>query len=173
VRILCPTGCMGRYDYKVGTGFFVLGMASRKLDFFVDGDINIVDAQDVARASIATATLERAPDSRLIVAGHNVRVAELLERMSQRYGVPMPARQLSAEEGYALAESEERRCLESGRGRPRLTREMVDVVVHGQFVDDSKTREVLGTSPVGLLQTLDEAREWYGQNGYLKADDVA
>lgn len=167
VVTLCPTACIGPYDHKVGTGFFVVGMATGQLTRWVDGRINVVDAGDVAVAQVAAARQGR-HGARYILGGTNVRVGQLVERMAKLYGVDAPGPPMMAEEAMAFADAEEERVRASGRGRPALSREMVDLIVHGQFVDATRAREELSFAPRPLDETLLRSFRWYEQNGYLK-----
>ncbi|MDX9721631.1 MAG: NAD-dependent epimerase/dehydratase family protein [Myxococcota bacterium] len=165
VVVTLPTGCMGLYDHKVGTGHFVLAMAARKLSAFVDGRTNIVDAADVAQGHVAAA-VHGAPGERYILGGENLRVRQLLERMSNQFDAPMPMRELSPAEALAWAEEEEARCIQS-RARPAMTREMVDMALHGLFVESKKAIEELGFSTRSLSETLQRSLNWYKKNGYF------
>ncbi len=163
---LCPTGCLGPYDHKVGTGYFLLGLLSARLDFWVEGRVNFVDARDVAFAAIAAA--ERAePGERILIGGHNLEVRAFVEHVCERFGVPRPRRGLGAEEAWALAEAEEARCLAEGRGRPALSVEMAAAITGGHFVDISRAKARLGLAPRPLDETLDDAARWYRAHGYL------
>jgi len=166
VVVVCPTGCLGPLDHKVGTGFFVLGVATGTLDVWVDGEVNMVDARDVARATVSAARVgERG--ARYILGGHNLSARTLLHHIAETVGGVFPARELSPAEAYALAREEERRARETGRGRPLLSVEMVDVTVHGQHVDCSRARDELALAPRPLHETLRDAHHWYADNGYL------
>jgi dihydroflavonol-4-reductase len=165
---LLPTGCLGPYDHKVGTGFFVVGLATGRLSVFTDGRINMVDARDVGRAHVVAAEVGR-PHERYILGGHNITAGELLAEVAAALGATLPASRLSAEEAVALATTEEERCLrEGGKGRPALSREIVDMIVHGQWVDSTKAQEELGLEPRPLAETIEASRRWYSANGYLQ-----
>jgi dihydroflavonol-4-reductase len=163
---LLPTGCFGPYDHKVGTGFFVVAMANRSLAAYVEGRINIVDARDVALGHIAAATKGRA-GQRYILGGTNVGITDLLHTMADTFDVPPPGRCLPAAEALEFATAEEARC-HGTPNRPAMSREMVDMAVHGQFVDVAKARQELSFHPRSLEETLTGSFEWYRQNGYIR-----
>lgn len=162
----CPTACLGPFDWKVGTGSFVLGVATEQLAAFVDGRINVVDVRDVGRSLVAAAVSGVAGE-RYLLGGHNLTVSRLLRLMARRYGVPHVAAALSADEGRDLATREEARCHANG-GRPALVREFVDLAVHGIHVDSAKAAAHLGHRARPLEETLDDARGWYFDNGYAR-----
>ena len=161
----CPTGCLGPYDHKVGTGYLVAGVGTGRLDRFVDGFVDLVDARDVAR-SLVTAAERGRPGARYILAGHGLPVATLVARLARRLGVEPPTRRLGAEEAVAFADAEETRCRGTA-DRPRLSRELVDLIVHGQPVDDTLARGELGHVARPLEATFDDTYDWYQRNGFV------
>ncbi|MBI3072175.1 MAG: NAD-dependent epimerase/dehydratase family protein [Deltaproteobacteria bacterium] len=168
VITLLPTACIGPYDHKVGTGFFLVGLANGLLDVYVDGKINIVDARDVARAHVAAAEKRRRGE-RFIIGGTNIRVEELFRRVAERFEVAMPSRCLDPEAAIAFAIDEEARASsEKPPGRPKISREMVDLIIHGQFVDSEKAARELAFTVRPLDETIAAAHAWYRANGYLK-----
>lgn len=166
VVLALPTGCLGPWDHKVGTGFFVLGVASGALEAWVDGRVNMVDAGDVASSLIAAAERGVAGE-RYILGGHNLTVRALLELLADRAGTTLAVEPLDPAAAITLASDEEVRA-KNGGGRPRLTLEMVELAVGGQYVENTKAREALGLCPRPLEDTLDRALGWYRQSGYLK-----
>jgi dihydroflavonol-4-reductase len=166
VVTLLPTGCFGPYDHKVGTGFFVVALAHQQLPAFVDGRINVVDVRDVAAAHVAAA--EKAQRGhRYILGGHNLKVSDLVAHLARRMEVPLPSRVLPVEEALAFATAEEQR-VKGTPERPGLSREMVDMAMHGLYVDSAKARAELGFNPRPLEETLGASYEWYRQNGYIR-----
>lgn len=169
VVLALPTGCVGPYDWKVGTSMLVLGPATGRLEVFVDGRINVIDARDVA-LSLVAAALEGRAGERYILGGHDVTVAAFLDRVCARLGVPLPARRLEPDAARVFADAEEARCREAGGGRPRLSREMVDLAVHGHFADASKAKAELALSPRSLDETIDDTFRWYRDNGFVRTE---
>ena len=161
----CPTGCLGPYDHKVGTGYLVAGVGSGRLDRFVDGFVDMVDARDVARSLVVAAERGR-HGARYILAGHGLPVSTLIDRLARRLGVEPPTRRLAAEEAVAFADAEEARCRGTAE-RPRLSRELVDLIVHGQPVDDALARGELGHLARPLEATFDDTYDWYQRNGFV------
>ncbi len=66
---------------------------------------------------------------------------------------------LSGEASIALADAEEARAAREG-GRASLSREIVDLVVHGVPLDASLSRRVLAVSYRPLRDTLDAYDAW-------------
>ena len=162
-----PAGLVGPCDYKVGTGFFVLGMATRQLSLYLDGRINLVDVRDVARGHLLAAEKGR-PGARYILGGENVWVSAVLRQLSERLEVPLPELALTPEVASMIASLEEHNCAAEGRGRPLLAREMVDLVRYGQFVDHGRAAAELGYTTRPLEEALAASVEWYRRNAYVR-----
>lgn len=168
VVAVLPSGCLGPYDWKVGTGFFVAGLGNRMLDVWLDGRINVVDARDVARGHILAAERGRR-GARYLLGGHDVTVRDLLALVAARLEVPLPTVELTPEVASMVAALEELHCHETGRGRPLLSREIVDLIRYGQFVDSSRARDELGFTVRPLEETIAASAAWYRANGFIRA----
>jgi len=168
VVVLLPTAIVGELDVKAGTGFLIVALANGALPFFVDGRINVVDADDVALAHVHAATRGR-PGERYIVAGHDLTVEELLERVADTLGIDARSTAIPAWLASSIATFSELRCaVAKDGGRPMLSRELVDVVRFGQWVKSDKARVELALEPpTPLGKTLEKACSWYRRHRYV------
>lgn len=167
VVVLLPTAIVGELDVKAGTGFLIVALANRKLPFFVDGKVNVVDADDVARAHILAAERGRSR-TRYIASGHNMTVRQLLERVGELASVPMPAEVPGWLAAFAATFAEMRCAAARDGGRPFLSRELVDVVRLGQWVRSDRAARELGLpEPTPFEVTLHKAWSWYRRHRYV------
>lgn len=168
VVILCPTGIMGTLDVKAGTGFVVVALGTGRLPFYVPGKTNLVDADDVAAAHLAAATKGR-PGDRYLVGGHNLTVRQLLRAIADELEISLASWPLPPRLAGVLATVAEMRVAAENRGgRAFLSRELVDVVTHGRWVDTTMATRELGLAPpVPLETTIRKACDWYRKNRYL------
>ncbi len=168
VVILLPTAILGELDVKAGTGFLVVALGNDKLPFYVEGRANVIDADDLAAAHLAAAERGRAGE-RYAIGGHDLMVSELLERVGETLGVPFRAVPVPAWlAGPAATFAELRAAAAKDGGRPFLSRELVDVVRFGRFVDASKARRELRLAePTALSATLHKACAWYRRHRYV------
>ncbi len=158
IRVACPGACIGPWDLRVGTSALLVA-AARHVDVpHPDGIVALVDGMDAARGIAAQGLAERAPD-RVLYAGGNYRLHTLRTALALRYGGSLPAPPIGAAEAEARADTEERRAL-AERRRPELSREIVDLVVHGVPVDASLATRALGLQYTPLAQTLDRYDDW-------------
>ncbi len=168
VVVLLPTAIFGELDVKAGTGFLIVALANDALPYFVEGRANVVDADDLAVAHIAAAERGRAGE-RYAIGGHDLLVSELLERVANTLSLPFRSKPVPAWLAGPCATFAELRASTSKRGeRPFLSRELVDVVRFGRFVDDSKARRELALpAPTPLTRTLQKACDWYLRHRYV------
>ena len=168
VVILCPSGVLGALDVKVGTGFLIVALGNGRLPFYVDGRINVVDAEVVAHAHLAAA-IHGTSGARYIVGGHNVTLHALLDIVADELELPLRAVRLPGPIASLLATLDEMRCATmNGSRRPMLSRELVDVVRHGQWVSTERASRELGLPEAPpLAATVRTACRWYGRHRYL------
>lgn len=158
VLIACPGACLGPFDYRVGTTALLAATAQGLQPPHPDGVVNLVDVRDVAHGLVALGQKNNAPN-RVLLTGHNHRLHDFLGEISQRYGVAAPAEALSGEAAIALADAEEHRVAGT-RERPRLSREIADLVVHGGAINAQLAERELGLKWTPLNDTLDAFDDW-------------
>ena len=165
--VLCPTGVVGEYDIKAGTGFFLVALARRMMPSYPDGRINLVDAGAVADAHLAAAERDGMEGSRYILAGHNMTVGELLRGVCDRYDLPRPTRTIPLPFAALTTTWDEWRCSRTKGRRPKLAREFVDLLRFGRFVDPARAVADLDLAVPPFEETLDRAWSWFAKYGYL------
>lgn len=165
VVTVCPAACLGVGDARVGTCAIVVALARGLAVPHADGVVSIVDAADVG-AALARLVLHPAPPRRLLLSGGSYPFHPLMERLAVRYGVAPPPAPLEAAIAQALALEEEHRATSEGR-RPALSRELVDLVVHGARLDTSLAERVLPMPWSTLEQTLDRFDGWARRLGLV------
>ncbi len=158
VLVACPSACLGPWDLRVGTSALVVATAHGLDPAHPDGVVSWVDARDVAEGLVRLAAAPRPPRRVLLSAG-STRLQALLERLSSRYGVPVPCPPLSDADALALADAEEAKAL-AGGDRPRLSREIADLIIHGVPIDAALSREALALRYRPLDETLDAFDAW-------------
>ena len=165
---ILPGGCLGPGDLRLGTGAFIVGIVTEKLPWWVDGDVNLVDVSDVARAHVAA--VQTPAGSRFCIAGHTVRVGWLLGHVAEKYGGAVPPIRLSPDEARRRADDDERAAAPQ-KARVALPREMVDTITGGQPVSNARAERDLGVHISPLDKTLDRAHAWYVRLGFLPQNE--
>lgn len=165
VTIACPAACLGPGDLRVGTSALLVA-TSRGMDPpHPDGWVPVVDARDVGRGVATLATMS-APPRRVLLAGGNHRLQDLLTLAAARYGVAPPSPPVDAATAVALADAAEA-AVEGTAQRPALSREIVDLVVHGLPLSCALAEDRLGLSWTPLSTTLDDFDAWARRLGIV------
>jgi len=151
--VVCPGACLGPWDFRGGTSALLWSLLRGVAPHHPDGVVSWVDARDVGIA-IARLVERRALPARVLVAAASERLHALLERLAPRYGLGSIPAALEPHAAIALADAEEARVAAAG-GRPLLSREIVDLVLHGAEIDARWSREQLGLRYRPLSDTLD------------------
>jgi dihydroflavonol-4-reductase len=163
--VACPAGCLGAHDHRVGTAGLLVATARGEDPPHPDGIVNLVDAADVGEA-VARLVVHPSPPPRVILSGSNLRLHELLLSLARRYRVRRPSAPVAPDAMLALADAEEAAASRERR-RPRLSREIVDLVVHGHPVDATLATRVLGMAWTPLGETLDRFDAWARLHGLI------
>ncbi|MBI2377433.1 MAG: NAD-dependent epimerase/dehydratase family protein [Deltaproteobacteria bacterium] len=158
VRVACPSACLGPWDLRVGTSALLVAVAHGLDPAHPDGWVNWVDSRDVGLGLAELAIRDRAPRRVILSAGAR-RLHELLTHCAARYSVPPPSPPLGPEAALSFAQAEELRAEASGK-RPRLSVEIVDLVVHGTPISGALATDALGVRYRALDETLDAFDEW-------------
>jgi len=163
--IACPAGCIGPWDLRVATSALIVAMARHLDPPHPDGLVNLVDVRDVGTGLVRLAQMDD-PPRRVLFCGGTYPLQPMLERLAERYGAPPPSPPLSAEEAVALADAEEARCAAEG-GRPAISREIVDLILHSFEIDATLARRVLGMQWTPIDASLDAYDAWARPLGIL------
>ena len=172
VVVACPTGIVGELDVKAGTGFVFVALSRGLLSCYVNGKMNIVDADQMAEGHLALALRGRSFE-RYILGGHNVTTKGFLSAVCDELGIRFRSCRMPLALAEILSTFDEIRCSLRRKGeRPFLPREFVDMVRHGQWVDTRKATAELGLSPpVPLHLTIRKACAWYRRYRYIPRRD--
>lgn len=156
--IALPAGCLGPGDLRVGTSALLVGLAHGMDPPHPDGPVSLVDPRDVGRA-VARLALDPDPPRRLVLSGGTWSLHSLMVELAERYGVPVPSDPLPDAEILALADEAEHRAQAEG-GRAALSREIVDLVVHGVPLSAALAEQRLGLRFTPLSDSLDAFDRW-------------
>lgn len=157
VIVACPGACLGPWDLRVGTSAMLVGLARGLEVPHPDGFVSWVDARDVAAGLLALGTM-RIPPRRMLFTAESLRLQRLLEVAAAFYGVTAPP-PLSDEAAIALADAEETRASQGGP-RAALSRELVDLIIHGPVIDAARSLALPGVSYRPLDETLRDFDAW-------------
>src|SRR5437868_4846329 len=113
--IVCPAHVFGRGDVNRSSTELVLRFLRRQIPAYVDGALNIVDVEDVARGQLLADERGRTGE-RYILGNRNFTLDRLFADLGRLSGVEPPALKLPLPAALALA-----RTFEALPGRPPIT----------------------------------------------------
>lgn len=155
---VCPGACLGAHDWKIGTSAFLWQLIRGVSPAHPNGIISWVDVGDVALALAALVTRPQIP-KRLLVVADSVDLHTLLVQLARRYGLPELEAPLSAPDAVTLADHEEARVEIEG-GRPQLSREIADLIIHGAAINGHGAASLLNFKYRSLEHTLSTFEAW-------------
>ena len=160
VVIVCPAHVFGDGDLYRSSTELVLRFLRRQIPAYVDGALNIVDANDVARG-VLLADERGVPGERYILGNRNFTLDRLFADLGRLSGVAPPALKLPLQAALAMAMASER----APGNIPSIT--PVEVRALGQWwaYRSTKAKRELGWKPSHHEDTLERTIAWYRDRG--------
>jgi len=164
--VVCPTGVIGPYDYRVSeVGQLILDFGRGRMKASIDGAYDFVDVRDVATGHILAFEKGRSGEE-YILSGARMTVDELLAVLEEATGVGAPSWKapLWAAQGIAVLAP-----LYSAitNGRVLFSRDMIATLTGNSFISSEKARRELGYSSRPPKQSLIESVRWFRDAGML------
>jgi dihydroflavonol-4-reductase len=155
VVIVNPAHCLGWGDHLQSSTDVVRRFLLRRIPAYIDGTINVVDAEDVARGHVLADELGRVGE-RYILGGRNYTWDRLFSELAHVSGVEAPAIRLPFAGAMAFAEAMER-----VPGPTLVTRTEVLGVHQRWAFRSTKARKQLGWTTRPHEETVRSSVEWY------------
>ncbi len=159
-----PTFMIGPYDSKPGSGKMIQTLAKGKLKFYSAGGKNFVFVKDVAQAIINAITLGTSGEA-YVAGGVNMDyksfftlVANIVHQPAPKFKIPNWLILLVGRLGSLMGTI-------TGRP-PMLSYPMARISLINQYVDPSKTIEVLQMPQTDIKVAVEECYRWLKENGY-------
>jgi len=159
VVIACPAHVFGPGDVYRSSTELVLRFLRRQIPAYVDGAINIVDANDVARGMLLVEERGRVGE-RYVLGNRNFTLDRLLADLGRLSGVAPPAVKLPLPGALVLAAG-----LEATTARPPITTTEVRAAAQWWSFRSGKARRELGWRPAHHEDTLERTIRWYREGG--------
>ncbi len=165
VVLVLPTAPVGPGDRRpTPTGRMVLDFARGRIPAYVEGGMNLVAVEDVARAHVLA--LERGrPRERYIVGGEDLSFEQIWRTLAELTGRSAPWLRIPHGLAVSLAWADELRCRLTG-AQPAIPLEGARMARHLMYASSEKARRELGYEPSPVRDALARAVEWYRLNGY-------
>src|SRR4051794_24364479 len=157
VVIVCPAHVFGRGDVNHSSTEIVRRFLRREIPAYVDGALNIIDAEDVARGHLLADEHGR-PGERYILGNRNFTLDRLFADLGRLSGVEPPALKLPLAAAVALARSLELNPLPPER--PPITVGEVRAAALWWAFRSTKAKRELGYKPAHHEDTLQAPSDW-------------
>jgi nucleoside-diphosphate-sugar epimerase len=157
----------GEYDYGPTTGRLIVEIANRTLPGYVKGNRNVIYAGDAGRGLVRVCE-QGSPGERYLLTGENISMSELVTKIAQIAGAPVPRAIPLPIAKFASALQMARYNYLKGPV-PRVDATAIAVMSAGQFVNGAKAQRELGfTATETLDNAIKRALAWFRSNAYVK-----
>jgi dihydroflavonol-4-reductase len=155
VVVVNPGHCLGAGDIHRSSTELVRRFLRREVPAYVDGTLNVVDVEDVARGHLL-ADERGALGQRYILGNRNFTLDRLFADLGRLSGIEPPALKLPLPAALALA-----RAMAALPGRPPITEIEIRTASQRWAFRSAKAKRELGWSPSHHEDALIRTIEWY------------
>ncbi|HEY3991699.1 MAG TPA: NAD-dependent epimerase/dehydratase family protein [Ktedonobacteraceae bacterium] len=168
--LVLPTAPVGPGDWKpTPTGKLLVDFMRGRIFATLDGGLNIVAVEDVARAHIL-ALQHGYPGERYLVGGEDISFPQLWQRLAHMCGRSTPTLHIPYRLALTLGWADELRCQLWRRSRssptPLIPLEGVHMARHHMYASSAKAETELGYQATSTTAALERAIQWYRDNKY-------
>jgi len=166
--VVNPSTVIGTGDIYLSSTAFILWYYKKKYPGYMDGTLNMVDAEDVADGHILAAEKGRIGE-RYILGNQNFTLLQLFTLLEKITGVPRPGMKIPYAVALASGYIVERIL---GMSFPNYSTMDLDSVKLSKLrwhFDSSKAADELGYKPGDgdIEQSIKNTLEWFRKNGFL------
>lgn len=160
IVIVNPSTPIGAFDRKpTPTGDIIVRFLQRKMPFYVDTGLNLIDVKDVAWGHILALEKGKTGD-RYILGNQNLTFKQLLGKLETVTGISAPKYTIPYWIPYSVAWLEENVLTKVGK-QPTVAIDGVRMSQQKMFYDASKAVHQLGLPQSDIDQALVEAVDWF------------
>lgn len=158
--IVNPSTPIGAWDLKpTPTGEMIVRFLRRKMPFYVDTGLNLIDVKDVAWGHLLALEKGKSGD-RYILGNQNITLKALLEKLSVISGLPAPQRTIPYWIPYTVAWIDERVLSLFGK-QPSIPLDGVRMSRQKMYYDATKAITELSLPQSSIYLALEEAVNWF------------
>jgi dihydroflavonol-4-reductase len=165
--IVNPTLVIGVRDRKpTPSGALIVDIANGDMPGYIEGAINVIDVEDVARGHIQAAQKGRIGE-RYLFGNENLYVGDFFKLIAEIAGVKSPKRKIPYRVALLLGY-----LFQVGaritKKPPIVSVSQVRLGKMGEHFDCSKAVYELGLKQTPIKKTIEKAINWFRENGYIK-----
>ena len=160
IVIVNPSTPIGAWDLKpTPTGEIIVRYLRRKMPFYVDTGLNLIDVKDVAWGHLLALKKGRTGD-RYILGNQNLAFARLLAKLEKITGLPAPQNTIPYWIPYSVAWIEENVLAKLGK-KPSIALDGVKMSRQKMFYDSTKAVTELGLPLSNIDTALEKAVKYF------------
>ncbi len=168
VVVVNPSTPVGPGDIKpTPTGRIITDFLNRRMPAYVDTGLNLVHARDVSIGHILAMERGRSGE-KYILGNENLTLREILGLLAGICGIPAPRVRLPRAPILALAYLNDAVSRWITQREPRIPLHGVRMAAKKMFFDATKAVRELGMPQTPVRQALEEAVQWFRDNGYVR-----
>ncbi len=165
--IVCPTGVIGPYDYRVSEiGHLILDFISRKLKAYIDGAYDFVDVRDVAHGLVLASETGKTGESYLL-SGERITVKGIFDVLEKVTNIKPPSFKVPLWIVKTAALFTPLYYKITG-AKPRFTSYSIKVLQSNCVISSKKAVRELGYNPRPIAESLADSIKWFKQAGVLQ-----
>ncbi len=165
--IVNPTLVIGVRDIKpTPSGAMIVDIVNRDMPGYIDGAINVIDVEDVARGHLLAAERGRIGE-RYILGNENITVERFFRLIAQIAGVRAPRLKLPYRLALLLGYFFELGARFTKKP-PVVSVSQVVLGNMGEHFDGSKAVNELGLTLTPIETTIENTVRWFRDNGYIR-----
>lgn len=172
VVMVNPTLVIGINDIKPSpSGQMIIDVVKQKMPGYIDGGINIIDVEDVARGHILAAKKGRVGE-RYLFGNKNITVSNYFKLIADIAGVKPPTIKIPYNLALVLGYVFEFGAF-IAKKPPVVTASEVRIGKMREWYDCSKAVNELGLPQTPIHMTIKKALNWFSENGYLTRKNIS
>lgn len=165
--IVCPTGVIGPYDYKLSElGTLIYKALTQKTTYSIAGAYDFVDVRDVARGEILAGKYGRKGEA-YILSGEWIRISDVLSFVKEISGKKGPLIQIPTWLAKAASKITPT-YYRLAKSKPQFTSYSIETVQSNAVVSHQKATQELGYHPRMIRETLADTVQWLLENRKIK-----
>ena len=166
--IVNPSAPIGPRDLKpTPTGRIIVDAANGKIPAYVDTGLNFVHVEDVAQGHLDAFEKGKVGE-RYILGGQNMTLIEMLTSICDQVGRKPPVIKIPHRLLLPVAHIAETISVFTGKWEPFVTVDSVKMASKKMYFSSQKAETLLGYKSRPAETAVNDAVEWYRENGYLK-----
>jgi dihydroflavonol-4-reductase len=164
--ILCPSGIIGPYDYRVSEmGKLIVDFVKGKVKVYIAGAYDFVDVRDVAKGHILAGEKGRKGEC-YILSGQQISVLQLLKFLEEITGAKAPSLKVPHQVARVTGFFNVLYC-NLMKIKPLFTPFSIDVLASNSLVSCQKAQDELGYSSRSIYESIRDTVQWFKQKGMI------